>query len=106
MEAAKNTEQANEILGLKNPFSSNIPTSQKAEHFSQLVQQQLQEQAIIKQKEQEIQQQAETLQKATEIEKKLKENLDQIQEGLSGWSPEKVLKRAASRSIPHSTKPD
>ncbi|CAG8504118.1 10020_t:CDS:2 [Cetraspora pellucida] len=61
-----------------NPFSGNIPTSQRVEHFQELVNQQLQEQEVIKQKELEIQQQAETLQKATELEK----NLQQAQERL------------------------
>jgi hypothetical protein len=68
--------------GFANPFASDIPTSQKAEHFSQLVQQQVLEKEQIIKKEQEIQQQAETLRKATEIEQQLKDNLEQAQEDL------------------------
>src|SRR5436190_22892088 len=66
------------LMANANPFSSNITTSQKAEHFQELVNQQLAEQEAVKKKEEEIAQQAETLQKAAEIEK----NLSKASEGL------------------------
>nr|CAG8530704.1 2851_t:CDS:2 [Entrophospora candida] len=86
------SEQTTQILGFANPFSTNIPTSQKAENFSQLVQQQILEKEQIAKKEQEIQQQAETLKKAAEIENNLKE----ISTNLEFEKAEKILRREES----------
>jgi len=57
---------------------ANIHVSQRAEQFSEVVKEQLAEQAITQQKELEIQQQTETLQKAAEIEEKLKKAQDSL----------------------------
>ncbi|CAI2198732.1 3297_t:CDS:2, partial [Funneliformis geosporum] len=82
-------DNAPQILGFDNPFN-NLPTSQKAEQFSQSVQEQvvakqLAEQ-MAQQKELEIQQQTETLQKAAEIEQKLKEAQTSLGEPRITWN--------------------
>jgi hypothetical protein len=77
------TENNAQIFGYTNPFTNNISTSQKAEHFSNLVQEKVLEKEQIAQKEAEMQKQAETLQKAQEMEQQLKDNLGKVQGNLA-----------------------
>ena len=89
------------LMANANPFSSNITTSQKAEHFQELVNQQLAEQEAVRQKELEIQQQAETLQKAAEIEK-YEETLaeEKQEEVIQQWQTIQALSKQALQEQP------
>jgi hypothetical protein len=78
-EQQKLTSDMNRLITENN----NISTSQKAEHFSNLVQEKVLEKEQIAHKEAEVQKQAETLQKAQEMEQQLKDNLAQVQGNLA-----------------------